>query len=150
VSQFRAPSTASGVTFVTLEGETGTINVVVWRATAERYRRALLGSALLTVYGHAERVETSAAPAMHLIASRPADKRRLLCDLTVERRDSQRCRSNRHIAVPKRATRWRSIADPLYFAGRLRSSTAASRMPFLPCRPASPRASFNRPERLEA
>ncbi|HYS13322.1 MAG TPA: error-prone DNA polymerase, partial [Burkholderiaceae bacterium] len=33
------PSTASGVTFVTLEDETGTINVVVWRTTAEQYRR---------------------------------------------------------------------------------------------------------------
>ena len=38
-----ATGTASGVTFVTLEDETGTINVVVWRATAERYRRANAG-----------------------------------------------------------------------------------------------------------
>ena len=38
------PSTASGVTFVTIEDETGVLNVVVWRTTAEKYRQELLGS----------------------------------------------------------------------------------------------------------
>ena len=81
------PSTASGVTFVTLEDETGTINVVVWRATAEKYRRELLGSTLLTVHGHVERVETSAVPVVHLIAARLSDQSQLLGDLTVASRD---------------------------------------------------------------
>ena len=56
------PSTASGVTFVTLEDETGTVNVVVWRATAEKYRRELLGATRLTVTGYVVPVETSAVP----------------------------------------------------------------------------------------
>jgi error-prone DNA polymerase len=81
------PSTASGVTFVTLEDETGTINVVVWRTTAEKYRRELLGSTLLTVTGHVERVETSAVPVVHLIATRLADHSHLLGALTVPSRD---------------------------------------------------------------
>jgi len=81
------PSTASGVTFVTLEDETGTINVVVWRATAEKYRRELLGSTLLTVYGHVERVETAAVPVVHLIASRLEDHSALLGQLTVASRN---------------------------------------------------------------
>jgi error-prone DNA polymerase len=72
------PSTASGVTFVTIEDETGVLNVVVWRATAEKYRQALLGSTLLTVYGHVERVETVETPVVHVIASRLADDSRLL------------------------------------------------------------------------
>ena len=71
------PSTASGVTFVTIEDETGVLNVVVWRTTAEKYRQALLESTLLTVYGHVERVETSETPVVHLIASRLADDSRL-------------------------------------------------------------------------
>jgi len=54
------PSIASGVTFVSLEDEISTINVVVCRATAEQYRRELLGAMLLTVFGHGERVETAA------------------------------------------------------------------------------------------
>ena len=81
------PSTASGVTFVTLEDETGSVNVVVWRSTADRYRRELLGATLLTVYGHVERVETSAAPVVHLIAARLADHSHLLGALTVPSRD---------------------------------------------------------------
>jgi error-prone DNA polymerase len=81
------PSTASGVTFVTLEDETGTINVVVWRATAEKYRRQLLGSTLLTVYGHVERVESASVPVVHLIASRLEDHSALLGQLTVASRD---------------------------------------------------------------
>jgi len=81
------PSTASGVTFVTLEDETGTINVVVWRATAEKYRRELLGSTLLTVTGHVERVEAAAVPVVHLIAARLSDQSDLLGELTVASRD---------------------------------------------------------------
>jgi error-prone DNA polymerase len=81
------PSTASGVTFVTLEDETGTINVVVWRTTAEKYRRELLGSTLLTVYGHVERIDPAAMPVVHLIAARLADQSQLLGELTVASRD---------------------------------------------------------------
>jgi len=81
------PATASGVTFVTLEDETGMINVVVWRTTAEKYRRELLGATLLTVYGHVERIETSAVPVVHLIAARLADHSSLLGNLVAQSHD---------------------------------------------------------------
>jgi error-prone DNA polymerase len=81
------PGTASGVTFVTLEDETGTINVVVWNSTGEKYRRALLGATLLTVYGHVERVTTRVTPIVHLIAARLQDHSPLLGALTVPSRD---------------------------------------------------------------
>jgi error-prone DNA polymerase len=81
------PSTASGVTFVTLEDETGTINVVVWRATAERFRRELLGSTLLTVYGHIERADTAGTPVIHVIAARLVDHSPLLGRLVAPSRD---------------------------------------------------------------
>jgi error-prone DNA polymerase len=81
------PSTASGVTFVTIEDETGTVNVVVWNTTGEKYRRAMLGSTLLTVYGHVERVTTGVAPIVHLIASRLEDHSPLLGALTTASRD---------------------------------------------------------------
>ena len=87
VTRRQRPSTASGVTFVTLEEETGTINVVVWKTTAEKYRRELLGATLLVVYGHVERVETASAPVVPLIASRLADHSLLLGQLTVPSRD---------------------------------------------------------------
>jgi error-prone DNA polymerase len=49
------PATASGVTFVTLEDETGQVNVVVWRHVGERCYRALVQSRLMEVRGRLQR-----------------------------------------------------------------------------------------------
>ena len=49
------PATASGVIFVTLEDETGYVNLVVWSDLAERQRRELLGARLLEVAGEVQR-----------------------------------------------------------------------------------------------
>ena len=77
------PGTASGVTFVTLEDETGYINVVVWRDLAERQRRELLGSRLLGVYGTIERK----GQVVHLIAGRLVDHSLLLGRIVTASRD---------------------------------------------------------------
>ena len=45
------PGTASGVVFVTLEDETGPVNVIVWPSMVERWRNPLLRSQLLAVEG---------------------------------------------------------------------------------------------------
>lgn len=68
------PPTASGVTFVTLEDEWGTVNVVIWQGVAVRYRRALVGSRLLAVNGRWE----VADGVQHLIAERLEDLSALL------------------------------------------------------------------------
>jgi error-prone DNA polymerase len=81
------PSTASGVTFVTLEDETGVSNIVVWRDVGERYRRALIDATLLTVYGHLERVDTQGSPVLHVIAARLVDHSGMVGDLVIESRD---------------------------------------------------------------
>jgi error-prone DNA polymerase len=77
------PGTASGVTFLTLEDETGPINVVVWRDLAERQRSELLGSRLLAVYGRLERQ----GEVEHLIAGRLRDLTPLLGNLVTQSRD---------------------------------------------------------------
>ncbi len=77
------PGTASGVTFLTLEDETGQINVVVWRDLAERQRRELLGARLLAVYGVLERQ----GEVSHLIAGRLRDFTPLLGKLMTHSRD---------------------------------------------------------------
>ena len=77
------PGTASGVTFVTLEDETGMINVIVWRDLAERQRRELLRANLLTVYGTLERE----GEVVHLIAARLQDQTALLGKLAARSRD---------------------------------------------------------------
>ena len=75
--------TASGVIFVTLEDETGSINVVVWRDLSDRQRRVLLGSRLLAVHGRLERDGSVA----HLIAGKLEDLSHLLGQLTTQSRD---------------------------------------------------------------
>jgi len=77
------PDTVSGVIFVTLEDETGMINVVVWRDVAERQRRALLGSQLLAVHGTLQRQ----GEVVHLIARRLVDHGPLLGRLVARSRD---------------------------------------------------------------
>ena len=71
------PDTASGVVFVTLEDESGCVNVVVWRKLLERQRRELLGARLLGVEGVIERE----GRVVHLIARRLEDHSRLLARL---------------------------------------------------------------------
>lgn len=48
------PGTKSGVTFLTLEDESGNINVVVWAKTARQFRKPFLSSRLLWVKGVVE------------------------------------------------------------------------------------------------
>jgi error-prone DNA polymerase len=77
------PGTASGVTFVTLEDETGMVNVVVWRVLADRQRKELLRSSLMSVYGTLERE----GEVVHLIAGRLRDQTPLLGNLVTRSRD---------------------------------------------------------------
>jgi len=77
------PDTASGVIFVTLEDETGCMNVVVWRGLAERQRRELLGARLMGVAGVVERD----GDVVHLLARRLADYSTLLGPLAAGARD---------------------------------------------------------------
>ena len=77
------PDTASGVIFVTLEDETGCVNVVVWRDLIERQRRELLGARLLAVEGRIERD----GEVVHLIARRLTDRSALLGRLLAPSRD---------------------------------------------------------------
>ena len=43
------PGSAKGVIFVTLEDETGVVNVIVWAKVYERFRRAVIASRLMRV-----------------------------------------------------------------------------------------------------
>jgi error-prone DNA polymerase len=77
------PGTAKGVIFVTLEDETGQINVVVWERLAQKQRRPLLSARLLGVDGILERE----SGVTHLIAQRLTDHSALIGDLLTKSRD---------------------------------------------------------------
>jgi error-prone DNA polymerase len=77
------PASASGVVFVTLEDETGYLNLIVWEKLARRARRALLESRLLGVRGRVQRD----GQVLHLIAGELIDLSPLLGGLQAESRD---------------------------------------------------------------
>jgi len=77
------PGTASGVTFVTLEDETGHINLIVWKQVAEQYRAALLNARLMGVQGDLQ-IE---GEVIHVIARRLVDHSDMLGNLVVTSRD---------------------------------------------------------------
>lgn len=83
VTMRQRPSTASGVTFVTLEDESGWINVVVWKQVYERQRRVLLESRLLAIDGELQ----IADGVTHLIAHRLHNWNDLLDSLNTRSRD---------------------------------------------------------------
>ena len=77
------PGTASGVIFMTLEDETGYINLVVWPWVVEKQRREVLHARLLVVYGKVEKE----GEVVHLVANRLVDKTSLLGRLETRSRD---------------------------------------------------------------
>ena len=77
------PQTANGTIFVTLEDETGPVNVIVWPALVEKFRKELLGSRLLGVYG----IWQTESGVHHLIAKRLVDMSLLLGRLTTYSRN---------------------------------------------------------------
>ncbi len=78
VNMRQRPGTAKGVMFVTLEDETGTVNVIVWPALLEKFRDVFLRAQLLAVSGTWQRDASSGHRVRHLIAGRAEDLTHLL------------------------------------------------------------------------
>ncbi len=77
------PSTAKGITFVTLEDETGTANLVVKPQVWERYRRICRTSGAWIAQGKLE----NRSGVIHLVADRLEDLAAVLSDLRIRSRD---------------------------------------------------------------
>jgi error-prone DNA polymerase len=95
VTHRQRPGTAKGTVFITLEDETGSINLILWPDVFLKYRQAALHAQLLTAYGRWQR-DTHIAPedpgqVMHLLVLRLADHTPLLAQtlgqLATESRD---------------------------------------------------------------
>ena len=83
VSGRQRPGSAAGVVFLTLEDETGNINIVVWKTVQERCRSALLAARLLLVKGVLECQDG----VIHIIAGELHDHTPLLQQLRCGSRD---------------------------------------------------------------
>ncbi len=77
------PDTANGTIFVSLEDETGVVQVIVWRSLRELQRKELLGSRLLAVHGTWQRE----GDVCNLIAGRLEDLTPMLGRLATASRD---------------------------------------------------------------
>ena len=65
--------------FLTLEDETGVINVVVWRALYEKFRRAVIAGRLLRITGRLQRQ----AGVIHVVAEEIEDISPMLDQLLI-------------------------------------------------------------------
>jgi error-prone DNA polymerase len=79
------PGTAKGVVFITMEDETGNVNVIVWPSLVEQHRREVMGSRLLGVYGQWQEANN----VRHLVAKRLVDLTHLLGELDTRSRNFQ-------------------------------------------------------------
>ncbi|MGH8778184.1 error-prone DNA polymerase [Paraburkholderia sp.] len=77
------PGTAKGVIFITIEDETGNVNVIIWPSLLERQRKETLGASLLAVYGTWQ----CEGEVRHLVAQRLVDLSHLLGGLTTVTRN---------------------------------------------------------------
>ena len=69
VTMRQQPVTAKGTTFITLEDETGCVNVIVWRHIREQQRLVVLQARLLAVVGQWQ----NRNGVQHLVARRLLD-----------------------------------------------------------------------------
>ena len=122
------PGSAKGVCFLTIEDETGIVNVVVWPKVMEANRRTVMASRLLRVEG---RVQTNDR-VTHLVADQLIDDSVLLQRLADPERaaefaaglDSQLARAD-HVRAPLPA-HWQAPADRAHIPRRPDPAPAAA------------------------
>ena len=81
------PGTAKGITFVTLEDETGTVNLVVHQQTWDRFYRIARRSPAWIVHGHLQIAKGDFATVIHVVATRLEALGEQLRQLDVKSRD---------------------------------------------------------------
>lgn len=74
------PGTAKGVTFLTLEDETGVANIVVWKDAFDANRRLVMTSSFLVVHGQVQ----SESDVVHVVARKFTDLSHRLAEMRQE------------------------------------------------------------------
>jgi error-prone DNA polymerase len=83
VTHLQRPGTAAGVVFLSLEDETGIVNVILWPQVYEAQRELALAASLLVVSGELQNREG----VVHVVARRLHDRSRWLAGLARRSRD---------------------------------------------------------------
>ncbi len=71
------PGTAKGVIFMTLEDETGPLNIIVWATQFEQFRKEVLTGYILEVEGKLQ----NSSGVIHIVAERIRNRNNLIADL---------------------------------------------------------------------
>ena len=77
------PSTAKGITFVTLEDESGTANLIIRQEVWERHRRVAARASAMIAYGVLQRQNE----VIHLLVNRLQDLAEFLAPVEIRSRD---------------------------------------------------------------
>jgi error-prone DNA polymerase len=77
------PGTAKGITFVTLEDETGTANLIIRQNVWKRYRQAALGATLMLAHGRLQRQ----GQVIHVLCTKLEDLSQRVRELGPQSRD---------------------------------------------------------------
>jgi error-prone DNA polymerase len=83
VTARQRPQSAAGVMFITLEDETGYVNLIVWERVWSRARRIANGSRLLEVHGMLQKEGL----VTHVVAQKLTDRTRMLGTVVTQSRD---------------------------------------------------------------
>ncbi|MHB9879963.1 error-prone DNA polymerase [Pacificimonas sp. ICDLI1SI03] len=89
------PGSAKGVVFITLEDETGVVNLVVWPDTLKKYRKIVMGARLMAVEGTVQMDDA----VIHVIANRMIDDTARLSHLSDDLLKSDLARGD-HVTSP--------------------------------------------------
>ena len=95
------PGSAKGVTFITLEDETGVVNLVVWPDLKEKQRKVVMGARLMEVRGRVEYDDE----VIHVIAAHMTDATHRLHALSDDLLDAPLARADEvNRPMPERGT----------------------------------------------
>lgn len=84
VTNRQRPGSASGVLFMTLEDETGCINVILWESLQQRFRREILTGTVLLIKGT---LEKSKEGIIHIVGGHVSDHSNAFNTLEIASRD---------------------------------------------------------------
>lgn len=101
------PGTAKGVIFLTLEDETGVVNIIVWRVMYEKFRRAVIAGRMLRVTGRLQRAHS----VTHVLAERIEDISDML-DLLVQPKKDADTALPRQMPTLDHTDSWDGRSDP--------------------------------------
>ena len=100
------PGTAKGVCFITLEDETGVVNLVIWPDVMKKYRRTVMSARLMAVRGTVQMDEA----VIHVIAHEIFDRTEDLALLSADAFKSDLARAD-HVVSPLPHTTHRHPRD---------------------------------------